>query len=57
MIATNGLLLLAQQEANLSPANTSGANYYINVAAQVRTHTLLIIPSSLDYDTSRFADP
>lgn len=36
MIAANGLLLLAQQEASLSPSNTTGYNYYVESALEVR---------------------
>ena len=35
MIAANGLLLLAQQERSLIPANDSGASYYIDAAIKV----------------------
>ncbi|THH21079.1 hypothetical protein EW146_g411 [Bondarzewia mesenterica] len=39
MIATNGLLLLAQQEHSLRPANKSGATYYTNAALKILTDT------------------
>jgi hypothetical protein len=41
MIAVNGLLLLAQQEQTLVPANQSGASYYIDAAIKVFRATLL----------------
>jgi hypothetical protein len=42
LIAANGLLLLAQQEESLSPANRSGASYYVDAAIKVS----LILPSA-----------
>lgn len=46
MIAANGLILLSQGELSLQPANTTGANYYINAAIEVRMRA----PSSLADD-------
>ncbi len=37
MIAANGLLLLAQQERSLYPANQSGASYFANAAIKVHS--------------------
>ncbi|KAI0061989.1 d-4,5 unsaturated-glucuronyl hydrolase-like protein [Artomyces pyxidatus] len=39
MIATNGLLLLAQQEQSLSPPNITGAKYYNEQAIKILTDT------------------
>jgi len=39
MIAANGLLLLAQQERSLYPANQSGASYFVN--ASVKVHSVV----------------
>ena len=38
MIAANGLLLLAEQEECVIPANKSGVSYYRNAAIQVLFH-------------------
>ncbi|KAI0255273.1 d-4,5 unsaturated-glucuronyl hydrolase-like protein [Lactifluus subvellereus] len=39
MIAVNGLLLLAQQEQSLVPANRSGASYYVDAAIKILSDT------------------
>ncbi|KAI0052924.1 glycoside hydrolase family 88 protein [Auriscalpium vulgare] len=39
MIATNGLLLLAQQELSLRPPNTTGAAYYTHAAIKLLNDT------------------
>jgi hypothetical protein len=46
MIASAGLLLLAQQELSLKPANHTGANYWIDAALNVRRVALLYIPDT-----------
>jgi hypothetical protein len=42
IIAANGLLLLAQQELSLNPANRSGASYYVDAAIKV---SLMLSPA------------
>ncbi|KZT11587.1 glycoside hydrolase family 88 protein [Laetiporus sulphureus 93-53] len=42
MIAVNGLILLANQEASLSPSNVTGSEYYLNAAVELlRNNTAL----------------
>lgn len=43
MIAANGLILLAQQEASLKPSNATGYEYYVEAAIDVRLHPAVVI--------------
>lgn len=47
MVATNGLLLLSQQELALSPPNATGAKYWSDAATKVGPSTARVVRTKM----------